>query len=168
LIKAFVRVHFDSLCERLYPAALTNAAGGVMRAFIVAFLLLASTAYAQDGSGVTTEAPRHQENDDWNADNAKRDSSFSVPVRVVDEPEDAQRARDREGASDKHDSDDLKAQQKAADAADRAATAAERQIEVAWWQLGIGVVALLVTIWQTRRAMRAIIGESAKRRCGPI
>ncbi|MER9556713.1 hypothetical protein [Mesorhizobium sp. M0323] len=110
---------------------------------------------------MATEAPSQQEDKDGKANDTQPKSyEPSIPIRIIESPDETQRTRDREAAGDKHDSDDLKAQQKAADAADRAATAAERQVITAWWQVGVGIagiIALLVTIGFSIRATSAAV-----------
>ncbi|RVD30183.1 hypothetical protein [Mesorhizobium sp. M4B.F.Ca.ET.017.02.2.1] len=140
-----------------------------MRAVLIALLLATSTAYAQDNAGVTEKGPTPQKAENRQADQSNSGTSqFSVPVRIVEDPQEAQRARDREDQSDKHDAEDLKAQNRAADAADRSATATEWQEYLAWWQLvlsGVGVVALVITIIYTVRATNAAVrsAESAEK-----
>ncbi|MFK0692656.1 hypothetical protein ACFX5Q_31520 [Mesorhizobium sp. IMUNJ 23033] len=129
--------------------------------FVVLFMVLATHVSAQEAQGVTAKAPSQQEGKDGKASDAQtRANEPPIPVRIIESPDDTQRTRDREAASDKHDSDDLKAQQKAADAADRAATATERQVVTAWWQVGVGIagiIAILVTIGFTIRATNAAV-----------
>lgn len=129
--------------------------------FVALFMVLATHVGAQEAQGVAAEAPSQQEGKDGKAnDTQPRANEPSIPVRIIESPEETQRTRDREAASDNHESDDLKAQQKAADAADRAATAAERQVVTAWWQVGVGIVgiaALVATIWLSVRSTNAAV-----------
>jgi hypothetical protein len=134
--------------------------------FLVFFasMVLATHVCAQEAKGVPPKAPSQQEGKNGKASDTQPNASEpSIPVRIVESPEETQRTRDREGASDKHESDDLKAQQRAADSADRSATAAEWQVITAWWQVGVGIsgiLALLVTIGFTIRATNAAVAAS--------
>ncbi|WP_192365468.1 hypothetical protein [Mesorhizobium mediterraneum] len=132
--------------------------------FIALFMVLSTHVSAQEAQGVTTEAPSQQEGKSGKANDAQSSANEpSIPVRIIESPDETQHTRDREAASDKHESDDLQAQQKAADAADRAATAAERQVITAWWQVGVGIAgmaALLVTIWFSIRATNAAVAAN--------
>lgn len=136
-----------------------------MRFLLVAlFMVLATHVSAQEAQGMASEAPSQQEGKDGKANGTQTDASEpSIPVRVIESPEETQRTRDREAASDKHDADDLKAQQEAADAADRSATASEWQVVTAWWQVGVGIagiIAILITIGFTIRATNAAVAAS--------
>lgn len=100
------------------------------------------------------------------ADDSKAASKeFSVPVRVIESPVEADARKERENKSDQHEADDLAAQRKAADAAWKGAVASEGQISPAWWQVGIasiGTLLLLYTLWLTRESLR-ITRETSKR-----
>lgn len=82
---------------------------------------------------------------------------FSLPVRVI-ESQDAKAHQDeRDKKTDQHDAEDLVAQQKAADAA-------EGQLMIARWQLGLsifGVLGLLGTILLSMKSNKAAT-EAAK------
>lgn len=64
-------------------------------------------------------------------------------VRIVQSVDEAEHNKAREAQTDKHEADDLAAQQKAADAAAVAATAADRQVDAA---IASAVLALAATI----------------------
>ncbi|TPL82004.1 hypothetical protein FJ941_14055 [Mesorhizobium sp. B2-3-13] len=129
--------------------------------FVALFMVLATHVRAQEAQGVAAEAPSQQEGKGGKANDAQGNpSASSIPVRIIESPEETQRTRDREATSDKHESDDLKAQQEAAQAAGRSATAANRQVDAAWWQVGVGIagiIAILVTIGFTIRATNAAV-----------
>ncbi|MES0158320.1 MULTISPECIES: hypothetical protein [unclassified Mesorhizobium] len=129
--------------------------------FVALFMALATHVSAQETQGVTAEAPSQQESKGGKANDTQPSANEpSIPVRIIESPEETQRTRDREATSDKHESDDLKAQQEAAQAAGRSATAADRQVNAAWWQVGVGIagiIAILVTIGFTIRATNAAV-----------
>lgn len=124
-------------------------------------LIAAASAHAQtnDRSGVRVETPSVEEQTSPKPENGQqKPPQLSIPVRIIEDPIEAYRARDREQKSDQHDADDLEAQQRSAVAAERTATAAEWQIVQAWWQIAfavIGTAALIVTLWLTRRSVKA-------------
>lgn len=108
--------------------------------FVALFMVLGSQALAQ----------QHQETI----------AKSGLPVTIVETPEQSSHSSEREAVSDKHDAADLNAQNRAADAATESAATADRQEELARWQLGIsafGVVALIVTIFYSIRATNAAI-----------
>ncbi|MER9421069.1 hypothetical protein NKI88_01240 [Mesorhizobium sp. M0317] len=129
--------------------------------FLALFMVLATHVSAQETQGVAAEAPSQQEGKDGKTNGTQANAGEpSIPVRIVESPEETQRTRDREATSDKHDADDLKAQKEAANAADRSATASEWQVVTAWWQVGVGIagiIAILVTIGFTIRATNAAV-----------
>ena len=84
-----------------------------------------------------------------------------VPVRGIEDPNEAQHTQDREQKSDQHDADDLQAQWVAARAAERAAKAGEGQEWLARLQTitaPAGVVGLFVSLFFTWKAL----GEARK------
>lgn len=131
---------------------LDRAVGGWL-ALVIA-LVCSSTAHSQDSPRVSEKAPTVEEQGHNETTQAKpHTSEFSIPVRLIENPSEADRAKEREARSDQHEADDLDAQQRAAAAGERSATASERQIIIAWWQLGLAVVgsiALFYTLWLTR------------------
>ncbi|RWD79485.1 hypothetical protein [Mesorhizobium sp.] len=112
-----------------------------MRFLLVALLMvLAGQALAQPHEGMIAKS--------------------GLPVTIVETPEQSSHSSEREAASDKHDAVDLKAQERAADAAAESAASADRQEYLARWQLGLsafGVVSLIVTIIYSIRATNAAV-----------
>lgn len=83
---------------------------------------------------------------------------FSVPVRIIEDPVQADYAKEREQKSDEHDAKDLQAQDRAANAAVESAASAQRQEYLARWQLALsvaGIIALFYTLLLSRRANKA-------------
>jgi len=133
-----------------------------LRFLIVAlFMVLASDVRAQEAKGVEIETPRPEEGVSGQAKAGNDDAwKSSLPVRIVDTPDQAAAAKDREEKSDKHEAADLDAQQRAAKAAELSAASAERQEEFAErqvWLSAVGILALLVTIWFSIRATNAAV-----------
>lgn len=90
-------------------------------------------------------------------DSQQGPGNFSVPVRIIENPSDAEHTKDREQKSDQHDAADLKAQELAASAAQRSAISGEGQEVAARWQLwiaGIGTALLLLSLKYTRDALK--------------
>jgi hypothetical protein len=125
---------------------------------VIAIVGLASAALAQaeQSQRVPEDTPGVQEQHKGQAGTGQNDTGkFSIPVRIIEDPIEAQRARDSEEKTRKHETDDLQAQIRTADASERAAAAAERQIVIAWWQLafaGLGTIAFLYTLKLARQA----------------
>lgn len=132
-----------------------------MRVILFAlFMSLASHVVAQEAEGVSPESPTVQEQPNGGAGQADTPSVPGFAVRILESAEEAEHRRDREQKSDQHEADDLAAQRKAADAAERSAATAEGQIIPTWIQAGVAVIgtaALLVTIIYSIRATRAAI-----------
>lgn len=133
-------------------------------------LIAASSAHAQtnNSSGVSIDAPSIDENSTGQADGGEaQPPQLSIPIRIIEDPIETNRAKNREAKSDKYEIDVLEAQQRSAIAAelvaianDRSATAAERQIIPTWLQLFIAIIgttALIVTLWLTRRSVKAAV-----------
>lgn len=115
-------------------------------------------AQAPEGHGVTKHAPTIEEQpkrEGYQGQNPP--TPFAVPVRILEDPIEAERAKAREERSDKHDADDLKAQQQSATAAERAATAGEWQVIAALAGTGLaflGTIGLLYTLKLTRDSLK--------------
>lgn len=132
------------------------------------FLITFSThshAQAPDAKGVAKEPPTVETQGNGQA---QRGQNYTVesplPVRIVEDPVEAERARDRDQKSQKHDADDLEAQSKAASAAERSAAASEGQRTAADLQTVfavVGTIALLITLGLTRKSVS--ISEQALR-----
>ncbi|MEQ1769406.1 MAG: hypothetical protein ABL879_06155 [Devosia sp.] len=115
----------------------------------------------QDAGGVRSESSSIEERRSAQSENPK---SLPFPVVVLETDDQAQHAADREANSDKHEADDLKAQQDAATAAGRAAASAERQEISTWTQVGFGFVGTLLLVYSlyvNTRATGAAV-EAAK------
>lgn len=129
--------------------------------FLALFMVLATHVWAQDAQGVTPEGPAVQEQPNGSADGTRGyEWKSALPVTIVESPQDAEHARDREQKADEHEADDLDAQRRAASAAERSATTAEGQIIPTWIQATVAIVgtaALLITIWFSIRATNAAV-----------
>ncbi|MER9259010.1 hypothetical protein [Mesorhizobium sp. M0619] len=87
----------------------------------------------------------------------------AFPVKIIENPVDAAHATEREAISDRHDAEDLDAQVRAADAAERGARASERQVLPTYAQavfglLGMGL--LFYTLILNSRATNAAVEAS--------
>jgi hypothetical protein len=80
------------------------------------------------------------------ADSSGSRPAPALPVRVIESSEESAHARDREQKSDQHEADDLAAQRKAADAADRSARAAEWQKIPTWVSIGVAGVGTVIAL----------------------
>jgi hypothetical protein len=118
--------------------------------FVIIAILFTSAVNAQSSS-ITTD---------------RSATGFSVPVRIVDPNGEARAAEERAEAqrrdaiTNKHDTEDLIAQQKAANAAERSASSSDTQVSIGWLQLAvslIGFIALLATLLLNRRATDAAV-----------
>lgn len=142
---------------------------------LIAFggLIATASVHAQtnDGAGVPKNPPSIEEQTTSKpGEGQSRAGEFSIPFRIIETPDQAKRTWDREQKTDKHEADDLEAQQRSAIAAEhsavadeRGATATEWQIIPAWLQLlfaMVGTGALLVTLWFTRRSVKAAINAN--------
>lgn len=135
----------------------------MLRAFLLSIIIGLSihTSIAQESEGMGVEAPRQQKGEEGKAGSGEPYTEpFSVPIRIVEEPDEAKRTRDREEAGDQREKNDLEAQQRAADAAIESAASSQRQENLAKWQLGLsiaGIIALVVTIAYSIKATNAAI-----------
>ena len=99
-------------------------------------------AQTPDDQGVAQDHPTQigqSESAESSADTPEPD--FSVPVHIIESPEDAERAAANQRQTQDHDAADLDAQRRAAIAAEKSADAAEWQKWPTIWQVGIGAVA---------------------------
>ncbi len=80
------------------------------------------------------------------ATEARDPDRIVIPVRIVGDADDAARTQEREDRAEKRESDDLVAQQRAAQAAERSADASERQVVAAVWQTWLTALSSLVTV----------------------
>jgi hypothetical protein len=130
--------------------------------FAVVGWLIACVALAQSPSsqGVTSKTPTVKEQSAGQAKkNGNAANDLSIPVRIIDDPIEAQRTRDRQQKADQHEADDLAAQRKAADAAWQGVVAAERQIYPAWGQVVfafIGTCLLIGTLIASIKATKSV------------
>ena len=114
---------------------------------ILALLLLVSTAHAQEGSGVADEGPPVEENRSAQPEQGRGGTSQTgIPVIIVDTPEQATHAAEREQKADEHEAADLDAQVRAANAAERSAATAERQEIPTWAQIVIGFASTIIAV----------------------
>ncbi len=124
-----------------------------MRAlFLIVLLATGSAPYAQEQGGASNAPVEEIES----ADSSQSSERPPFPIVMVETPDQAQHGGEREAKSDQHESDDLAAQQKAADAAERSATASEWQVIPAYWQAilaTIGAVGLIYSLYLTRRSL---------------
>ncbi len=93
-------------------------------------------AQAPDPSRAAGEPPPVERQSNGQAQAREREAERSpFPVRIVEDPDEAERAAEREQSAEEHDAHDLKAQQDAAGAAIRSADAAESQFWPMWAQI---------------------------------
>ncbi|MFN0192651.1 MAG: DUF6471 domain-containing protein [Aestuariivirga sp.] len=129
---------------------------------VVGWLIVGSAlAQAPSGQGVTGETPALEKQVPENAKpEVTQVDNFSIPVRIIEKPEDAERAKEREAKSDQHEADDLEAQRKAADAADRSAEVAEWQKIPTLVQMAFalfGTLGLIISLLINSKATRATV-----------
>lgn len=75
-------------------------------------------AQTPSGEGVSTESPAIEEQTPNSSSSSKASPpENAIPVRIIEDPIEADHRKEREAKSDQHESDDLAAQRKAADAA---------------------------------------------------
>src|SRR4051794_24185765 len=138
---------------------------GIIAAFIGCLIFPAAPLIAQspNPAGAAGEGPAvhgQRGGDTGRSQEASKD--FAFPVRIIEDPAEAQDAKEREERSEGHDADDLKAQQDAARAAVRSADAAEGQYWPTMAQVGLATVgtflvffALIYSARGTRIALKA-------------
>ncbi|RUU44107.1 hypothetical protein EOD08_11200 [Mesorhizobium sp. M6A.T.Ca.TU.002.02.2.1] len=117
-----------------------------MRAtFVALFMVLATHVSAQEAQGVATDGPAVGKQAPGNADAGEGNASKSaLPITIIESPDQANHATERETKADKHDAEDLDAQQKAADAAEVSATAAQRQVIPTYAQAILGALGMVL------------------------
>jgi hypothetical protein len=129
----------------------------VASALVLGLMFCMASAQSPGREGVSGEGPSIEEPAPTNAGASNpAPTDNAIPVRLIQSPVDTQHAQEREAKSDKHEADDLEAQRKAADAAERSAAATEWQIIPTWMQAGIaaiGTFLLLYTLWLTRKSL---------------
>jgi hypothetical protein len=97
---------------------------------------------------------------DGRAELPKR-AEFSVPVKIVPDNESVEREAEERLADERHNALDLDAQNRSAEAAEKAAAMAQAQVLIGWLQFGfsavgsIGLVATLVLTWSSARSAAA-------------
>ncbi|WP_414831698.1 hypothetical protein [Afifella sp. YEN Y35] len=99
-----------------------------------------------------------QDNRAESAEQHPERDEFSIPVRIVEPPEEREARHGRDRESDQRERDDLIAQNRAAEASIRSA-------ELAWWQsfwtffqtllVAVGTIAIVWTLFETRKAVEA-------------
>lgn len=111
-----------------------------------------------DGQGVTQGTPAVESQGVGKASQSQQGpGNFSIPVRIIENPGDAEHTEEREQKSDQHDHDDLIAQQQAAKAATVSAQQSRNQTRFAKWQTviaALGTLAVLYSLWLTREALK--------------
>lgn len=110
-----------------------------------AFLIIASPLCAQTTEcqqGTCTTPSKVEDGGKVASDGQSDKGEFVIPFRLVQTPEDAQRADERENTASEHDAADLEAQQTAAAAAERGAAASEWQV----WLGAAGAIGLLLSL----------------------
>lgn len=124
------------------------------------FMVLTTHVIAQEAPAVAAESPAIGKQAQGSGDPKAKAWDSALPVKIIENPDQANHAAEREIKSDEHEASDLKAQQKAADAAERAAASSERQEDIAWWQMWLsvaGVVALVITIVFSMKSTNAAV-----------
>jgi len=112
---------------------------------------LATTALGQtpNAQGVSQPAPPVASQSTQAADKKpQRPEDTALPIIIIQDPADASHAQDREAKSDKHDDDDLRAQIRAADAA-------EKQVSPAWAAVAITLLGTMFVYWNLREVRNA-------------
>jgi hypothetical protein len=105
-------------------------------------LALPLSAQAPDGSGSAQPSSTVQGQGEGQANRGQQDAGrFSVPVRIIEDPIEAERAEQRAERAEKREADDLITQQRSAAAAERGADAAESQKAATWLQTSLAAVA---------------------------
>jgi hypothetical protein len=103
------------------------------------------SAQAPDGSGSAQPSSTVQGQGEGQANRGQQDAGrFSVPVRIIEDPIEAERAEqraERAERAEKREADDLITQQRSAAAAERGADAAESQKAATWLQTSLAAVA---------------------------
>lgn len=132
----------------------------VLAVGLFAFLTITSSLAAQtpDLPGSHSQpSPRQVQNDAQASDGTgQTPQGFSIPVRIIDDPLEAERVKQREERAERREADDLVAQQRSAIAAERSAAASEDQNRAAWIQVLLtfmGTVSLLITLLLTRQSV---------------
>ncbi|WP_133192703.1 hypothetical protein [Labrenzia sp. 011] len=106
---------------------------------------LVSLAHAKEPARVPHEAPSVEESKPDKADNGIDNRwPAPIPVIIIESEEQSTHAGERENRSDDHEAADLQAQRKAADAAERSATSAERQERTAWAQVVLAILGAVI------------------------
>lgn len=118
-----------------------------MRFLLVAlFMVLTTHVGAQEAQMMAAEGQATIDKlSQGNADTSERNTwKSALPVKVIENPDDANHATERETKADKHDSEDLDAQVRGANAAERGATAAERQVVPTYAQAILGALGMVL------------------------
>ena len=117
---------------------------------------------AKELQQVRIECPPLREQTNKSSRSIAQRECYAHPVVILETPAQASSAKEREQSQDRYHSADLKAQQDAADGAQRAAATAERQEVPAWmqiWLASVGTVvaaiALIFSIISERRNRKA-------------
>lgn len=119
---------------------------GIYRGLVLALGLILLWSESPRAQGVSSPSPAPKEQPDRQA-NGRRDQPPPIRVEIIESAEQAKRNESREDKSDHHDSKDLQAQI-------RAAEAAEKQILPTWLAAilsGIGAILIIWTLLLTRK-----------------
>lgn len=120
---------------------------------------LPALAQAPEGQGVAHPSPAVEGESQGGADRSQGPTEPPpVPIRIIQSPDETAHEAAREAKSDQHESDDLAAQQKAADSAQLAAAAGQRQVEAAWAAAILSLIGTALLVWtlcETRKTAKA-------------
>jgi hypothetical protein len=122
---------------------------------IIAVGLTANPVLAQQGPTAGAPVKKVESGNPANSGNPP-----AFPVVILQTPDQTKDAEAREAQSDKHEAEDLAAQQEGAEASDRSATATQWQVIPAWWQAflaTIGAGALIYSLYLNRKATTAAV-----------
>jgi hypothetical protein len=114
--------------------------------FVVAVGLVAAlpvVAQNPECKGASCPTPSEEEDSDKKAEGDENNQSgFAIPFRLESSPDDAERAKESEQETRKHDAADLVAQQRAATAAEESARASKWQV----WLGAAGAIGLIASL----------------------
>ena len=137
------------------------AARGWLTAFALLWAAHQVAAQAPEGQRVPQPSPAVEGQTQGDAQRGSRPPKPPpVPVRIIQSVDEAEHEAAREAKSDQHEAEDLAAQQKAADSAQLAAAAGQRQVEAAWAAAILSLFGTGLLVWtlrETRRTAQAAI-----------
>lgn len=103
------------------------------------------SAHAQDSEWTPQERSPIEENQPTEVEGGVG-HGWQFPVIIVENPEQAAHAQERERYSDEHEAADLDAQVRSANAAERSAATAERQEIPAWMQIWLAIASTVIAV----------------------